>query len=319
MPEVSVIIPLYNKGPHIARALKSVLNQTFQSFEIIVIDDGSTDDGADVVRSFNNDRIWLIQQEKLGVASARNVGIEKAHAELIALLDADDEWMPEHLAVLLKLREKYPEAGAYTTAYLKIYSNSKIKKPNFYDIPEKPCDGLLLNYFKSAALGESPISASSVGLSKDVLIKIGAFNTTAFVHEDADLWARIALKYPIAFSWAGESLYHTEASNRTCDMWIPLNDSIAVKSARAAIESGEVLPELYEDLVEYVAKKEIEIAYRNLKAGRPDFARKNLKHCRTKHLNSLKYTLLFCTYLPVNIFKRLLIFEDYVKEVLLKP
>ncbi len=314
-PVVSIVIPLYNKGPHIKRALNSVLNQSFQNFEVIVVDDASADSGAETVKGFDDSRIRLIQQEHLGVSAARNRGIEEARADLIAFLDADDEWMREHLEVLLKLQKKYPEAGAYTTTYLKIHSNSSIKKPHYQGIPEKPWEGILQNYFKSAALGESPITSSTVGIFKNILIEIGAFNIAAHVHEDADLWERIALKYPIAFSWDGEGLYHSDASNRACDRWVPIEESIAVITAWNVIKSGEVPEEIYEDFLEYTARLEIETAYRNLKAGRADFARKTLKHCRTKHLKSQKYPLLFCSYLPFGIFKRLLIFEDFVKKI----
>lgn len=314
-PKISVVIPLFNKGPHIERTLNSVLKQLFQDFEVIVVDDGSTDRGAEIVKGFDDSRIRLIQQENHGVSAARNRGIEEARADFIAFLDADDEWMPDHLEVLLRLQKKYPEAGAYTTTYLTIHSDSLTKKPHFYGIPEKPWEGILQNYFKSAALGSSPMTASTVGIFKNILIEIGAFNIAAHGQADSDLWVRIALKYPIAFSWDGEGLYHFDASNRFCDSWTPLEENISVSTAWNAIESGEVPEEMYEDFLEYTARLEIETAYRNLKAGRADLAQKNLKHCRTKHLKCQKYPLLFCTYLPFGIFKRLLIFEDFVKKI----
>ncbi|MGI6022871.1 MAG: glycosyltransferase family 2 protein, partial [Methanoculleus sp.] len=94
MPEVSVVIPLYNKAPYIARALASVITQTCQGFEVIVIDDGSTDGGAEIVRRLDDTRIRVIRQENRGVSAARNRGIESARTDFIAFLDADDEWMP---------------------------------------------------------------------------------------------------------------------------------------------------------------------------------------------------------------------------------
>jgi len=118
MPEVSVVIPLYNKAPYIARALASVITQTCQDFEVIVIDDGSTDGGAEIVRRLDDTRIRVIRQENRGVSAARNRGIESARTDFIAFLDADDEWTPTHLEALLRLRDRYPHAGAYGTAYL---------------------------------------------------------------------------------------------------------------------------------------------------------------------------------------------------------
>jgi len=316
---VSVIIPLYNKEPYIARALNSILCQTFHDFEVIIVDDGSTDKGAEVVKGFNDPRIRFIQQENHGLSRARNRGVAEARGELIAFLDADDEWMPEHLEVLLRLQEKFPEAGAYTTAYLKIHPKSGIKNIQFHSIPEKPWEGLLPSYFKSAALGDPPISASTVGISKAILIKFGGFNAEALLCEDMDLWGRIALKYPIAFSWDGEGIYHTEASDRVRNIGRkPLGENFSFSTSLKDIKVGDVPREIYDDLLEYIARKEIETAYWNLKAGRPDLARKILKPCRTKHLKSLKYTLLFCTYLPFGIFNKLLLTEDFVKKVYCK-
>ena len=150
MISVSIVIPLYNKGPHISRTIQSVLNQTEQNFEIIVVDGQSTDEGPEIVKSFEDPRILFFEQIGSGVSSARNEGISHSRSDFVAFLDADDEWMPDHLETLLRLRETYPEAGAYTTAYLVKYPNSQIKMASFHAIPEKPWEGLLPSYFKSA-------------------------------------------------------------------------------------------------------------------------------------------------------------------------
>jgi glycosyltransferase involved in cell wall biosynthesis len=113
MPAATIIIPLYNKRSYIGRALDSVLHQSFQDFEIIVVDDGSTDNGAEVVKSYDDPRIRLIRQENKGVSVARNTGADRATADFIAFLDADDEWMPRQLETVSGLRKKFPDAGLF--------------------------------------------------------------------------------------------------------------------------------------------------------------------------------------------------------------
>ncbi len=314
IPAVSVVIPLYNKGPYIARALNSVLAQTFQDFEVIVVDDGSTDDGAAVVRGFDDPRIRLIQQENQGVSAARNRGIEAARAELVAFLDADDEWLPRFLETIMCLRRKFPEAGVYGTAYHIMAEDltTHVGSLSPY-IPSEPWEGLLPSYFKADALGAPPISASTVVVPKDILTEMGGFITDVWFGEDTDLWGRIALKYPIAFSWAGGGIYHAEVSNRACKKIKPVREHIFVTSARKALEAGEVPPELREDLQEYVASKQIQVAWRNLKAGRPDLAKENLKNCKTRHLRRSKYWTLFWAYIPSSIFIALInLFRKYI-------
>ncbi|WP_082122612.1 glycosyltransferase family 2 protein [Methanoculleus sediminis] len=299
VPGVSVVIPLYNKGPYIVRALNSVLAQTVRDFEVIVVDDGSTDGGAEMVGGFGDPRIRLIRQENRGVSAARNRGIDAARGELVAFLDADDEWTPRHLEALLQLRDKCPQAGAYGTAYLLQENASTIRTPSYSAaIPPEPWEGLLSSYFRDAILGSPPISSSIVAVPRRVLNEMEGFYTGAWYGEDVDLWGRIALKYPIAFTWDGKGIYHTEASNRACNRKEPIREHAFVASAQNALQAGEVPPELRESVLEFVASRQIQIACRNLEAGRPDLARSNLKGCRTRLLWRSKWRALILAHIP---------------------
>src|SRR6266853_1462354 len=108
VPAVSVVIPLFNKRSYIIRCLESVSRQNIRDFEVIVVDDGSTDGSGEVAMGFPDNRVRVIRQKNRGVGAARNRGIEESKAELIAFLDSDDEWMPPFLKRILDLRLKYP-------------------------------------------------------------------------------------------------------------------------------------------------------------------------------------------------------------------
>lgn len=320
MPLVSVVIPLYNKESHIKRAIDSILAQKIQDFEIVIVDDGSTDKSAEVVKGFTDPRIRLFQQENAGVSAARNRGIEEAKADLIAFLDADDEWMPEHLSTLLKLRSKYPEAGAYSTAYFIKKSNRRAYvAPIDKEIPQKPWEGLLASYFKSATQGNPPVTSSTVAVPKIILNEMNGFNTDAWWGEDTDLWGRIALKYPIAFSWDGMGIYHTEASNRACEKTEPVKRNIFVTFALKALRNGEVSPEIETDLLNYIATKEIQTACRNLMAGRSDLAKSNLYNLK---INGCKmrlnyYETFLWVHVPSNIFLFLRSLKHKIKNIII--
>ncbi|OZI08555.1 glycosyl transferase [Siphonobacter sp. BAB-5385] len=114
---ISVVIPLFNKAHTIKNTLRSVLDQTFQDFEVVIVDDGSTDDGVNVIRNFTNDeRVRIIQQLNQGVSVARNKGVEQAIYNYIAFLDGDDKWLPTYLETLAKAINDYPDAAMYCCA-----------------------------------------------------------------------------------------------------------------------------------------------------------------------------------------------------------
>lgn len=127
---ISVVMPLFNKVRHIKRALDSVLAQTYRDFEVIVVDDGSTDGSENVVEQYTDPRVRLVHREHIsswGGHAARNLGIAESRADLIAFLDADDEWLPDYLQTIMSLIGRFPGAAAWSTTYYQI-SAMELKK-----------------------------------------------------------------------------------------------------------------------------------------------------------------------------------------------
>lgn len=239
-PTVSVVIPLYNKAPHIARALDSVLAQTVQDFEVVVVDDGSTDSGGQIVASYTDSRIRLIRQENQGVSAARNRGIKEAQSDFLAFLDADDEWSPNHLESLLRLRNLFPEAGAFSTAYFHVQQGRDAFPAKIYGIPDSPWEGLFPDYFLSASMGESPVWSSAVAIPSSVFETVGLFEVGEKMGEDLDMWGRIALRYKIAFSWQGPAHYREDAEERACVLNQVEKELPFVRNVREQFNSKEI-------------------------------------------------------------------------------
>ena len=117
MPKFSIVIPLYNKEKDIKKTLESVFEQSFQDYEIIIVDDGSTDSSRKIVLALDDPRIELYSKQNEGVSKTRNLGVEKANTDHIVFLDADDYWYPNHLENLNSLVINYPKEFWYATAY----------------------------------------------------------------------------------------------------------------------------------------------------------------------------------------------------------
>lgn len=213
MLSFTVVIPLYNKAIYIKKSLYSTLNQQYKNFEVIVVDDGSTDGGGNIVRQAGDDRVRLIRQKNQGVSAARNKGIKNAKNSLIAFLDADDEWKSNHLEVLAGLAAKFPKMGAYATAYRKKEEDGRSWIPDFKAISPESREGIVQDYFKAACSGPEIMWTSAVAVWKEVFAKIGDFRIDIRNGEDADMWLRIALKYPIAFSREVTAIYYLGTEN----------------------------------------------------------------------------------------------------------
>lgn len=194
----SVVIPLYNKAAYIENTIKSVLDQTFTDYEIIIINDGSTDESEAVVRRFNDERIQIYNQKNQGASVARNLGIEKAKYNYIAFLDADDLWMPDHLETLKSLVQTYPNAGIFASRYQLVFKNGGNFIPKFEDIPADS-EGIISDYFKTS-LPYPVATSSSIAIPKYLFEEIGYFKPSISSGQDVDMWIRIALKYPVVLS-----------------------------------------------------------------------------------------------------------------------
>lgn len=200
IPIISVVMPLYNKQLEVSRAIKSVLKQTVQDFELIVVNDGSTDKGPDVVSAINDPRIRMINQENRGVSAARNRGIEETRSDLIAFLDADDEWMPYFLETIFRLQRNYPSCSVFATNYFYGHVNGSFTPPIIRGLQGFPWEGIFESYFKVASKSDPPIWSSAVIVEKKAINSIGGFPLGVTFGEDLLTWAKLALNCGIAYS-----------------------------------------------------------------------------------------------------------------------
>lgn len=201
----SVVIPLYNKELSIKNTIQSVLNQSFQDFEIVIINDGSTDNSVEVVEAFDDPRIHIIHQKNQGVSAARNKGIEEAKYEWIAFLDADDLWKENHLKEVVKMIKLFSEEKVFCTSFVR--SNEEI-------VEEDACIEYIENYFERS-IKQSFFWTSVTCIHESVFKEVGDFKIHLNRGEDLDLWDRIARQYHFVRSTKVTAIYRIEAENRS--------------------------------------------------------------------------------------------------------
>ncbi len=196
MPKFSIIVPIYNKAPYVKKALESIVIQTFKDWELIIVDDGSTDNSMNVVREriseLGSERVRVIQQQNAGVAAARNNGVKESRGEYICFLDADDWWEPTFLEEMDRLITEYPDAGIYASNYI-YYKPGKthvaLSLPRGY-----------MNYPKAYYEGSAmPVWTGATCMPRKVFDEMGGFPVDIKLGEDFLLWAKTAIHYPVAF------------------------------------------------------------------------------------------------------------------------
>lgn len=188
----SVVIPLYNKEKYIRATVESVLAQDHKDFEIIIVNDGSTDASLNEIQDISDPRIVIIDKENAGVGAARNTGMSHARFEWIAFIDADDIWASNHLSELKLIIDKFPSSGLVSTSKKSFYGDPDIIDPDL-DLSSRSRIRSI-NYFL-----EPIVQTSAAAIKKSAVKKIGGFSSHKN-GEDIEYWVRLALSYPVAFS-----------------------------------------------------------------------------------------------------------------------
>lgn len=191
--EISVVVPLYNKKKSVLETMKAALNQTFNNYEIIVVDDGSTDHSAELVETIKNEKLKIYRKENTGVSDTRNFGITKAQGDYIAFLDADDLWDNLYLERLHMMIESAPECGMFVQNYQTV---------RFDDLPLKlnsPKGHIEVYKNWEEVFSEMPLVTPAIAVNKKKFIDSGCFDTSLSIGEDLEAWLRISLQYPVCY------------------------------------------------------------------------------------------------------------------------
>lgn len=205
--DISVIIPLYNKASSIERALRSVLGQRVLPREIIVVDDGSTDDSASIVERIGSPLVQLLRQENRGVSAARNRAMTQATGRWVALLDGDDCWAEDYLQEVEHLIATYPNCGAYGTGFW-------VETDNHRTMGDFPQQEGVVDFFR-LAMSHYVLIPSATTLDRELALSLGGFPEGMRMGEDQYLWTKIARVARVAFLPRALAIYSRSAENRS--------------------------------------------------------------------------------------------------------
>lgn len=213
-PKLAVVIPLYNKELSVTRAINSVLKQSIDFQQLIIVDDGSTDNSLAVAKQFNDPRIRLLSQANQGVSKARNYGASQATADYICFLDADDEWQPHFLEEIMQLIKLNKTASLYCARYQECDENSHFFVGQLVGLGAD-FKGQLTDFFTAYRHNRSLFHPSASCISKALLQKINGFPEGAKIGEDIFVALQLALEAPVMFSAKVSSTVYRDAENRT--------------------------------------------------------------------------------------------------------
>ena len=242
-PMISVIIPTYNRAAFLREAVESVLKQTFENFELIIVDDGSTDKTRQLLESYSS-RLRCHFQNNQGVSAARNQGIRLARGRWIAFLDSDDLWLPEKLALQMDFFSRNGEALICQTEELWLRNGRRVNPCKKH---QKPSGDVF-----APSLNLCLISPSAVMIYKEIFASVGTFDESLPACEDYDLWLRIAARYPVYLidrPLVVKRGGHADQLSRT----IPTLDRYRIRSLLKLLNSGG-LTDIQHDMVIKVLK-----------------------------------------------------------------
>ncbi len=296
----SVVIPLYNKEHYIVDTINSVLNQTFQDYEIIIVDDGSKDNSYKVAKKVRSKKINLLHQENQGVAVARNKGIENARGDYIAFLDADDRWYPNYLQVINELINIFPASDLFVSSYRIVLGNDRYNYSAH--LSDEPIS--LPSYWETFKNAYDTVWTSATVVRKEAIVNAGMFTPGEKIGQDLDLWARVARNNPVvAYSPEVCVDYYRDAEQNA-----RTRVKIAYPKAFLSVLSQEINNSRWtgEDrkwMIRKYNKKMIVYVFTSILAGERKLARNILKRWKQEHNNIYIY-LLYCASVLPNVINR---------------
>lgn len=303
--ELSVVIPLYNKEKTIKACVTSVLNQTWQAQEILIVDDGSTDRSLEQLQELDSPLIRLICQPNQGVSAARNTGWRAAQTPWVAFLDADDCWLPDFLQTIQGLHSRYETCKMLATAYRFVYPHGEEQDIILNALPFEG-EGMLSNYFEVAARSHPPICSSAVAIHTDALRAVGGFPLGLKSGEDLITWAKIAAQFPIAYAATAKALYIHQISNVGSSysresMEDPVGDTLE----QLLLKSGQAQEKQH--IRQYLARWRKSKAIILLEIGSNSASRQQLRKAFAASHEKTKIVILFCLAMaPAFLSQRLL-------------
>ena len=303
----SVIIPAYNAEKFIVHSITSVLNQSYGDFELIVIDDGSTDGTKAQIERFTDARIRYVYQKNGGVSAARNKGILESRGEYVCFLDSDDEWKPGHLALLCTLIEKHSSCGMYITGYdirlgngevvhksqqiLRSISEEDFESDNGFDLLNS--HGYFLN-------------TNTVCCRRDVFDKVGLFATGVKNGEDDDMWYRIFAFYSLAISKSVTTVYDRANCGATGQRG-EVFETFFLKRVDELLSSSEIPKHRKSSLIVWRERNKLSRARKYILAGNKREARRIMKTIDYKKVKKKKLLEThLCLILPHKLVRRVI-------------
>lgn len=199
-PFFSVIVPLYNKEKYLYRSLGSIQKQTYTNYEVIIVNDGSTDGSLCEAQKYLASNWQIYSQKNSGVSAARNKGAELATGKLLCFIDGDDEWLPGYLAEMAELVKRYPDAGMWGASYMIISDKKTV-------IIHRRHGRRRCNLFKEFIIGQ-PFHTSGHIIRKSAFIETGGYNLANTYFEDVELMFKVALRYEVATTSSRQTFYY---------------------------------------------------------------------------------------------------------------
>lgn len=256
----SIVIPLYNKAPYIANTVASALAQTFTDFEVIVVDDGSSDGGAELVEAMLDPRLRLVRQPNAGVAAARNHGIALAQGEWVAFLDADDWHHPQHLANLLLAQESCPDADTVAADFVPV-ADTEGRWPMPWPIPPGPPEVERITDLPLRWMRGPSIFTSAVAVRRTRLLQMQpCFPPGESQGEDLDVWFRLAEQAPVALIHTPMVAYRIAVRGSLSRQHVPLTLPPALQRMHERALSGRMNAQQRTSALWFIAQCQVSLA-----------------------------------------------------------